>query len=139
MTALQTIQTENQNKVSTSLLGSHEYRTFPHGGSREDEVREICEGMQDILSACFSMPGKEIRSLERCRNEVSRVRQIGMYVTHVVVGLTMLEVGKGFQRDRSTVAHACHVIEDLRDDPAFERIIHMVERLAEVAFLRNER
>lgn len=139
MTALQSVQTEDQYKARTNLASSRDFRMLPHGGSREDEVREICEGMQDILSACFSMPGKEIRSQERCRNEVSRVRQIGMYVAHVVVGLTMLEVGRGFQRDRSTVAHACHVIEDLRDDPAFERIIHMVERLAQIAFLRSER
>ena len=113
-------------------------RMAPRGGPRRDEVREICEAMQDILAACFSVSGRELRAQGRCRSEICRVRQIGMYVAHVIAGLSMFEVGLGFQRDRSTVAHACHLVEDLRDDPDFERVILMIERIAEAAFARGE-
>ena len=109
----------------------------PRGGSRRDEVMETCEAMQDILAACFSVSGRELRAQGRTRAEICRVRQIGMYVAHVIAGLSMIEVGLGFQRDRSTVAHACHLIEDLRDDPDFERVIVMIERIAEAAFSRG--
>jgi chromosomal replication initiation ATPase DnaA len=65
---------------------------------------------------------------------VSRVRQIAMYVAHVVLGLSMRDVGKGFGRERTTVLHACHLIEDLRDDPDFDRFVAVTERIASVAF-----
>ncbi len=113
-------------------------RMAPRGGTRRDEVREICEAMQDILAACFSVSGRELRAQGRTRAEICRVRQIGMYVAHVIAGLSMIEVGCGFQRDRSTVAYACHLVEDLRDDPDFERVILMIERIAEAAFARGE-
>jgi chromosomal replication initiation ATPase DnaA len=113
-------------------------RRAPRGGTRRDEVREICEAMQDILAACFSVSGRELRAQGRTRAEICRVRQIGMYVAHVIAGLSMFEVGCGFQRDRSTVAYACHLVEDLRDDPDFERVMLMIERIAEAAFARGE-
>jgi hypothetical protein len=48
----------------------------------------------------------------------------------------MGEVGRGFGRDRKTVQHACHVIEDMRDDPDFDHIVAQTERVAAIA-LRN--
>jgi chromosomal replication initiation ATPase DnaA len=57
-----------------------------------------------------------------------------MYVAHVVLRLTMGEVGAGFGRDRTTVLHACQVIEDMRDDPEFDRVVLVIERVAFAAF-----
>lgn len=136
---LQTVSTTKKNKTCTNPAERSDWRRMPHGGPRHDEIREICEGVQDILSACFSVSGHDIRAMERSRTEISRVRQIGMYVAHVIAGLTMHEVGLGFQRDRTTVAYACHVVEDLRDEPEFENVIRMVERIVEIAFVRSER
>ena len=139
MSALQSRERLKENKTSTYGLMGEKFRAIPRGGSRMDEVREICDAIHDILAACFGVSGRDIKSNERSRTQISRIRQIGMYVAHVTVGLTMQEVGTGFQRDRSTVAHACHVVEDLRDEPEFERIIHMLERIAQIAFVRNDR
>jgi chromosomal replication initiation ATPase DnaA len=107
-------------------------------GRREEEVIELCEGMIDVTAALFSVSSKEMRKTGRTTSEVSRVRQIAMYVTHVVLGLSMVEVGKGFQRDRTTVLHACHLIEDMRDDGDFDKIIGMTERVAVAAFRNRE-
>ena len=41
---------------------------------------------------------------------------------------------RGFGRDRTTVLHACHLIEDLRDDAEFDRIVAVAERIALAAF-----
>ncbi|GAB5506632.1 MAG: hypothetical protein Rhirs2KO_17950 [Rhizobiaceae bacterium] len=57
-----------------------------------------------------------------------------MYVTHVVLGLSMTEIGKGFGRDRTTVMHACHLVEDLRDDDDFDQIIARAEHIVTAAF-----
>jgi hypothetical protein len=107
-------------------------------GKRDEEIIELCECMIDVTAALFSVSSKDMRKTGRTPVEVSRVRQIAMYVTHVVLGLSMNEVGRGFQRERTTVLHACHLIEDMRDDREFDRIIAMTERVAAAAFRNHE-
>jgi chromosomal replication initiation ATPase DnaA len=50
-----------------------------------------------------------------------------MYLAHVAGGLTLVEVARLFARDRTTVAHACAVVEDRRDDPEFDRTLAVLE------------
>ncbi len=52
---------------------------------------------------------------------------MAMYLAHVACGLSLTEVGALFDRDRTTVAHGCGVIEDLRDDPATDRTLMNLE------------
>jgi hypothetical protein len=54
-------------------------------------------------------------------------RQIAMYLTHVAFGMSLARVAFAFARDRSTVAHACHVIEDRRDDPKLDDLLDQLE------------
>ena len=110
--------------------------TFPRKLSsvNDERVSDICECVLDILSALFNVSGRELRQPGRTSTSVSRVRQIGMYVTHVNMGLSMAEVGRGFGRDRTTVMHACHLIEDMRDDAEFDQIVRMTERITAIAF-----
>lgn len=98
------------------------------------EAVEICDGLIDITAALFDVPGKELRRPGKTSLDVSRVRQIAMYVAHVVLGLSMGEVGRGFGRDRTTVMHACHLVEDMRDDPEFDRYVATTERVAIAVF-----
>lgn len=100
---------------------------------------QACDHVLDILSAFFNISGRDLRSHSRCERAVARVRQIGMYVVHVTLGLTMSQVGRAFGRDRSTVAHACHLIEDMREDQEFDRIIHTVETVVRAAFVQSGR
>ncbi|KQZ15752.1 chromosomal replication initiator DnaA [Mesorhizobium sp. Root554] len=94
----------------------------------------MCECLIDIVAAFFAVSSKELRKAGRTAVPVSRVRQIAMYVAHVVLQLTQAEVGRGFGRDRTTVLHACQVIEDMRDDQEFDRVVQVVERIAHAAF-----
>ena len=48
--------------------------------------------------------------------------------------VTMRDVGTGFGRDRTTVMYACHLVEDLRDDADFDRMVALTERVALAAF-----
>lgn len=123
-----------QRTIYRELKVAFDGRFSPAGKMRNEETIAICDGMIDILSACFSLPSREIRSNSRANAPVARVRQVGMYVCHVVLGLTMLEVANGFVRDRSTVLHACHLIEDMRDDAEFDVIVGTIERIAQAAF-----
>jgi hypothetical protein len=50
-----------------------------------------------------------------------------MYLVHVTGGLSLSEVARLFDRDRTTVAHACARIEDRRDDAAFDRCLDFLQ------------
>ena len=101
---------------------------------RDAQLIEVCDCVIDLAAAIFSLPSTELRRSGRCTDQISRVRQIAMYVTHVVLGLTMAEIGKGFGQDRTTVVHACHLIEDLRDDEDFDHVISRTEHIIAAAF-----
>lgn len=55
-------------------------------------------------------------------------RQVAIYLMHVCFGLSFAAVGRMFHRDRTTVAHACRVIEDRRDDRELDRRLAALER-----------
>lgn len=93
-----------------------------------------CDGLIDILSAYFNVSGRQIRSPKRHNLDVARVRQIGMYVANVVLGINMTMIGQGFGRNKSTVIHACHLIEDMRDDDEFDRLVAKLEAITHAAF-----
>lgn len=101
---------------------------------REERAVELCECLIDIIAALFNVPSKELRRTGRTGLDVARVRQIAMYVAHVVLRLTMHDIGKGFGRDRTTVMYACHTIEDLRDVEEFDSVVAMIERVVLAAF-----
>lgn len=101
---------------------------------RDERLSVACDGVIDIASSLFGVSGKELREPGRSRLSVSRVRQIAMYVTHVELGISMRDVGEGFGRDRTTVLHACHQVEDWRDDEEFDAIVGRMEKTVAAAF-----
>jgi len=67
--------------------------------------------------------------------KVAFARQLAMYLTHVGFGLNLTEVGTCFERDRTTVRHACALVEDRRDQPSFDFAVSALETgLAHFAF-----
>jgi hypothetical protein len=61
-----------------------------------------------------------------------------MYLAHVVCGLSLTEVGTMFARDRPTVALACGVVEDRRDDPELDsRLDHLERAIASLIETRS--
>ena len=68
----------------------------------------------------------------------ARARQIAMYLVRAGLGMSLSRVARAFGRDRTTVSHACHLIEDLRDDPDFDIWIEQLSvGLTSVAILRQ--
>jgi chromosomal replication initiation ATPase DnaA len=56
-------------------------------------------------------------------------RQIAMYLSHVVFHMRLCDVARAFDRDRSTVVHAFRRIEELREDPEFDRTLAWLEAM----------
>jgi chromosomal replication initiation ATPase DnaA len=100
----------------------------------EEAVIAKCDAVIDLIGALFDIPGRELRRPGRSTTGISRTRQIAMYVAHVALQLSMAEVGRGFGRDRTTVLYACHLVEDMRDDPEFDGVVATAERIVRAAF-----
>lgn len=68
-----------------------------------------------------------LRDRLRGTQAAARARQMAMYLAHVVFGLSFTRVGICFGRDRTTVRHACALIEDRRDDPVQDLALSALE------------
>lgn len=79
--------------------------------------------------AFFQVSIQELRSAHRGTNHIARIRQFGMYIAHTMFGLTMSDVAYAFCRERTTVKHACHLIEDMRENEKFDRSVSSFECL----------
>lgn len=79
------------------------------------------------VAQVFGVDAAAIDAVTRGRAEVALARQVAMYLAHVACGMSLTDVGRMFSRDRTTVAHACAVIEDRRDDKVFDRAIELLE------------
>jgi phenylpropionate dioxygenase-like ring-hydroxylating dioxygenase large terminal subunit len=80
-----------------------------------------------VVAQVFALQPSAILTETRGRAGVALARQIAMYLAHVVCGQTLTDVGAQFSRDRTTVAHACRLVEARRDDPSFDRIVELLE------------
>jgi len=87
-----------------------------------------CDDVIALIARARHVPIRLLTHPSRCRTDTARARQLAMYLSHVVLGRSLTEIGDAFGRDRTTVAHACAVIEDLRDDPAFDAEVSALER-----------
>jgi chromosomal replication initiation ATPase DnaA len=97
------------------------------GGRRRDEaVAKLAAG---AASYALGVDVDEITGEVRGAADVAFARQVAMYLCHVAFELSLGRVAVAFGRDRSTVAYACHSIEDRRDDDAFDDWIDALETM----------
>ncbi len=99
-------------------------RRIGHGGGLPPLPRDAIE--QAVVQV-FGVGREDLHRLSRGRAKVALARQVAMYLAHVACGMTLTDTGRLFGRDRTTVAHACGVIEDRRDDPLFDRALDLLE------------
>lgn len=85
--------------------------------------------IEAVVQQVFGVSARELHGLTRGEARVALARQVAMYLAHVGCGLTLTDVGRLFQRDRTTVAHACAVIEDRRDERTFDAALDLMERI----------
>ncbi len=92
-----------------------------------DDIARICWLMEMAIAAAFAVPVDEMRAPSRRSAAVAFARQSAMYLANVVFELDYSTTGRLFHRDRTTAAHACQLVEERRDDPAIDRLLHMLE------------
>ena len=82
---------------------------------------------QSAVSYAFDVPEEELAAPTRRSRRTAFARQAAMYLAHVAFELSLSRVAEAFGRDRSTAAHACHRIEDRRDDVDFDQYMDELE------------
>lgn len=92
-----------------------------------DVVASRCRCLEGLVTHTFGLGRDDLRAASRGEAPIAFARQVAMYVAHVWLAMSLSEVGRRFERDRTTVAHACRVVEDRRDDPRVDRVVTALE------------
>lgn len=95
--------------------------------NRSDNEKPYRPIIDQAVAQVFSVNRIELSRSTRGQANVALARQVAMYIAHVACGLTFTEIGRMFARDRTTVAHACNVVEDRRDDRIFDAVMELLE------------
>lgn len=83
-----------------------------------------------LAAYSLSLDPDRLVAAERGSLALSCGRQVAMYLAHVTLGISLQRVGIAFGRDKTTVAHACRMVEQRRDRPGYDDWLDRLERLA---------
>jgi chromosomal replication initiation ATPase DnaA len=100
--------------------------------AQDQHLRRIFE---QAVAPAFRIKAEELWAETRGSPNSAFARQVAMYLAHVGCGLSLTEVGRLFARDRTTVAHACWLIEDRREDHGFDRTLELLEGVVRLFLL----
>jgi chromosomal replication initiation ATPase DnaA len=98
------------------------------GHGREDAAKLV----ESIVAAAFGVIPDAMRTASRGRARVAFARQVAMYLAHTRLGLSSAEAGEYYRRDRTTAAHACRRVEDLREDLQVDTLLDCLERTVDL-------
>lgn len=115
----------NRNPGNEPARGASAPRAATRGGV-------FCRLAARLAAGHYDVPLGDVLGRRRGSRRTARARHVAMYLAHVVYGLSLVAVGAGFGRDRTTVAYACGTVEDARDDPAFDAALAGLENSAGV-------
>ncbi len=101
-----------------------------------DAGAHVCRLMETVVAGSFAVPVEALRMRSRGTANVAFARQSAMYLARVALGLSYSRIGRIFNRDRTTAAHACLLVELRRDDPTIDRTLDLLEAVC-VGFVRN--
>ncbi|MBX9745794.1 MAG: chromosomal replication initiator DnaA [Hyphomonadaceae bacterium] len=96
------------------------------GRAQDEASARLAAG---VTAFALNISEEDLLAEPRGSAEVAFGRQVAVYLCHTAFEMSLARVAVAFARDRSTVAHACHVIEDRRDEPQFDLWIGALEAM----------
>jgi len=94
--------------------------------ARDEAAARLAAG---VAGYALDVPPEEIIGGARGSANVAFARQVAAYLCHIAFEWSLSRVALAFGRDRSTMAHACHAIEDRREEPQFDLWIGALEAM----------
>jgi chromosomal replication initiation ATPase DnaA len=82
-----------------------------------------------VASFALGVGVDEILDRARGNAQTAFARQVAVYLCHTAFEWSLSRVAIAFGRDRSTVAHACHAIEDRREEAQFDLWLASLEAM----------
>ena len=98
------------------------------GGITKGSAGRHIDLVSGVVSSVFKIGKAEMLATQRGKAPVAFARQVAMYLAHVALSHSLTEVGLAFKRDRTTVSHACQLVEDRREDPQIDAVLEFLER-----------
>jgi len=89
--------------------------------------RHIAQKSIDLICNAYGVSAAMVMAPGRSQAHISLARQVAIYLAHVVGQLSLKQLSVEFGRDRTTISHACHIVEDRRDSPMFDKQISYLE------------
>jgi len=83
--------------------------------TRASSVR-TCRWVAFCVARDFGLEPADLFGPTRGAPRIAFARQVAMYLAHIGFALSFGTISRAFDRDRTTVAHACRVVEDGRDE-----------------------
>jgi chromosomal replication initiator protein len=85
----------------------------------------------EMVATYFDVRESEIRGNSR-RSNILLARQVAMYLSRNVLGLSLTKIGNYFSRDHSTVIHALRKVENLlkTDEELVQKVAEIKEKLS---------
>ncbi len=96
---------------------------------KDQKQQLLAQFVNQMVAATLDLPPEILPQCSRGKAQSARARQISIYLMHTTLSFSFTEIGKVYSKDRTTIAHACHVIEDLRDDESFDSKLTQLERM----------
>ena len=87
---------------------------------RKSSRQLAAQFVNQMIAAAFEISGERLLHNDRGVVRINRPRQISMYLMNTALSLKFTEIAEFYDKDRTTVSHACKVIEELRDDVEFD-------------------
>ena len=79
-------------------------------------AERTCQWVAFCVARDFGLDMAALFAPTRGAPRTAFARQVAMYLAHIGFELGFETISRVFGRDRTTVSHACHVVEDGRDD-----------------------
>jgi len=123
-----------QNDIPASIASSRLLRErlprrsmIPASGKRRD-IEKIHRRVTASVIADFGVTAADLGFGSRGAPQAALARQVAMYLCHTGFALSFEAIGQLFGRDRTTVAYACRMIEERREDIWFDCRIATLEQ-----------
>lgn len=96
---------------------------------RFDPQRADARGWRlvELVAAARGLSTTALMGPDRGKADIALARQLAMYLMHTHYSRIYSEVGRFFGRDRTTVSHACGLIEEMREEVAFDAGVARLE------------
>jgi len=96
-------------------------------GKTSERVEALTNLVCAVVSIEFGVQTSQIITRKKGPAHICFARQVAMYLVHVVFQIRIASIARVFCRDPSTVSHACHTIEEARDDQVLDSKLTALE------------